>query len=701
MTRSWPLLLLAAVLWVFLPLTRHPGDLLVGPQDHGRNDVTNTILPFRGYQRVSLSRFGQLPLWNPYSLGGLPWLGNPQSALFYPPNWLFLLIEPTRLVSWLLVGHHLFAGLGTYRLARRYGCEPGSAVLGGIAFLAAPYYVANTGEGHYNPVCLVAWLPWTLLAFERLRRGERGGVPLTAVCLAMAFFCGHVQELYYLALMLSAFVVGEVLRPIHSASLAPRRLLGAWLLTCVTLVGLVAIDLLPIAAYSRQCVRAGTMSASEVSALSLAPTSLRQLLDPWIDGGPADYRGPGGFYWESLCYFGRLPLALAIVGGWLGRGRFPVRRLVLVGLVAFVFAFGDDTPVFTLAHRFVPGIALFRAPARALFFVSFAVALLAAIGLDELLRRLPRATWRTVASAAASLVVTLELGHHAHGVLRTIPQESIRRNNPLLALTDGRVLASQEFLTDFEGWTAGVERVQGYDPVPLARFAMFAAALSRRGDAAMQMAGYTTVSPDDFRPQLLDLFGVRHVVVERREGERLPPDVTLRGATARELRYDRVERDTVLPRAFVLGAVERLATGDDVVRRLATFDPRKTLLLDDDTLPPGPRQAFRPATIVRYTPNEVVIDAELTAPGYLVLTDTYYPGWRARVDGQPAPIVPANVAFRAVRLEPGRHSVTFAFVPAGAQLGALVTLVTIGAAIAGGVRANSGHTRISDLKSQI
>lgn len=121
------------------------------------------------------------------------------------------MVDSKRAVSWLLVAHHWWAGLGTFVLCRRYGFRWSAALLAGIAYLAAPYYVAGTGEGHYNQSCLVAWVPWAFLLVERLRSGQRGGVVGTSIVLALAFFCGHVQECFYLVLLLTAFLSFDVL----------------------------------------------------------------------------------------------------------------------------------------------------------------------------------------------------------------------------------------------------------------------------------------------------------------------------------------------------------------------------------------------------------------------------------------------------------------------------------------------------------
>ena len=82
-----------------------------------------------------------------------------------------------------------------------------------------------------------------------------------------------------------------------------------------------------------------------------------------------------------------------------------------------------------------------------------------------------------------------------------------------------------------------------------------------------------------------------------------------------------------------------------------------------------------PARVVSRDDTEVRVDVRAEAPGQLVLLDTFYPGWHAEVDGREAPIRPADAAFRAVPVEPGRHEVRFFYRPASVIWGVAVTLL--------------------------
>jgi hypothetical protein len=118
------------------------------------------------------------------------------------------------------------------------------------------------------------------------------------------------------------------------------------------------------------------------------------------------------------------------------------------------------------------------------------------------------------------------------------------------------------------------------------------------------------------------------------------------------------------------GAIRALDTlGPEIRNRLVVEDPDRPLATD--ALVEGQ------ATITRDEPERVMIDTSSDRPAYLVLADTYDPGWQATLDGRPAPIRPAWVAFRAVFVPAGTHVVVFTYRPAGFATGLAISLGSI------------------------
>jgi hypothetical protein len=136
------------------------------------------------------------------------------------------------------------------------------------------------------------------------------------------------------------------------------------------------------------------------------------------------------------------------------------------------------------------------------------------------------------------------------------------------------------------------------------------------------------------------------------------------------------EHVATLPRAFVVHQATVLADDEAALAALGNpaFDPAQTAILAEGQELTGDITGS-PAEIVAYEPELVRVRASLDTPGYLVLTDTDYPGWQAKVDGQPAPIVRADLYFRAVALAAGEHEITFHYRPTRTYLGLLLSLL--------------------------
>jgi len=151
--------------------------------------------------------------------------------------------------------------------------------------------------------------------------------------------------------------------------------------------------------------------------------------------------------------------------------------------------------------------------------------------------------------------------------------------------------------------------------------------------------------------------------------------------------YENVD---VLPRAFVVPAARFVDSDEEALRLLRSprLDPaREVVIVAGDrpvaanTLegPGGPPSLSisSEVEVLDYRPEEIEIRADLPAPGYLLLTDTHYPGWQALVDDQPAPILRADLYFRAIALKAGEHEVRLRYQPSSLRAGAWVTALTI------------------------
>jgi hypothetical protein len=136
------------------------------------------------------------------------------------------------------------------------------------------------------------------------------------------------------------------------------------------------------------------------------------------------------------------------------------------------------------------------------------------------------------------------------------------------------------------------------------------------------------------------------------------------------------ENNHVLPRSYIVPHVKAVSDPREVLDLLANgqIDPRKIVLLEK-TPPEFPGSSpLKEATseITSYTADRVTIHTETNAPAFLVLGDTHYPGWEARIDGAATEVYRANYVFRAVSLPAGSHTVEFIFFPRPYYLGSVI-----------------------------
>ncbi len=181
--------------------------------------------------------------------------------------------------------------------------------------------------------------------------------------------------------------------------------------------------------------------------------------------------------------------------------------------------------------------------------------------------------------------------------------------------------------------------------------------------------------PDE--TNLLNLLNVKYVIS--------PKDFKINGyRVARKADKANIyENENCLPRAFLADKAVIIKDEKKILEKLKSkdFEPEKEVILEEDFVNAHRAESIEQravANILKYDPGEVIVEAETSAPRFLVLSDTYYPGWKAYVDGKIDKIYRADYILRAVYLTPGRHIVKFTYDPFSFKIGAMITLATIG-----------------------
>jgi hypothetical protein len=731
--------LILAVL-VLIPLW----DLLWLPsgQSIAGNDIRFMFLQWWRFSLDAL-RQGELPLWNPYLFSGVPFLANPQPALFYPPLWLLTLFPATRVAGLLFYLHLWLAGVGMYAWLRSEGADEVGALFGGGIFAFNGYFFVRMFGGHLGVVMTQAWLPALLWAYRRaLNRNRLSAAVLGGLFAALSLLAGHTASFLYVGLALGAYALyctWEAWERGETPLVALRPLLLGGVMVLVGL-GLAAVQLLATWEFLGLSTRQAATYAFAADN-SWPPGYLLTLFIPNFFGELArtGYWGDG-IYTELVFYTGILPLFLVLALGFHRRARHRLIPFLLVlGGVGLLLALGQFGFLHRLAYNFVPFFRATRVPARAGFLFTFAVAASAGLLLTWL-RREPEVArpglrgwvqgpllWLVIALTvlvilAGYLLFALErdsnpeagrLWHVANhsalflllflltvGLMRAWQSGRINARQggwlaiglvlldlwgfgrslvqptsveesaywrivaevtqaPLSETADGAGRVLPWGLSIFEhnqGMAFDLQSVFGYDPLELEHYARF-----------------TTAVPDP-RARAYDLLGARYLITTQEMSFPAEPD-------APRLLEQRdgvwiYERPTALPPAWLVHQVE-VHPQTVLLERLNSpdLDPRSTVLLEQSPpcqldVPAGPEHV----RFSRRGNNQLEIQVRASSASVLVMGEVFYPGWQARLDGQPVPLLRADYALRAVCVPAGEHRITLKFAPSSLRIGAGITL---------------------------
>lgn len=639
---------------------------------------------------------GEVPLWNPYPLGGVPWIPELQLGVFYPPHLVFLLLPTGWAMASMSLFHLLLVAIATIALGRRIGLGPMPTFF--AAFVAA---IGFTFQGAVTPNTMEvsAWfLPGLLATLELARVPSRRYVALLGLSCGAGILAGYPQftaySVYGWATVFLVLLVAR--RPTLTEASRSSVAFGAGL-AIGALVG--AVLLLPTAELSWE----GTRALEKLRWAHLWPFGqAKRFEDAFLFLSSAK---------RPLSFVALVMGALFVPFALVPRGSRPLTvALLVVFVLAALVAMGPATPVFS-AYLWLPAMPSFRNPNRILFLRDACFPLLVAIGMQglfQLLRQfVPRrastlvAATNVVVGVALLLLVIAPLrwkvivpyfGSAGVGHFDEPPAELRQFSD-----SEDRVFPwHRSLFSPLAPRVATFARMRstaGFEPMSLRRQAEYFGYLhwGEEGPPPKAQPFHGTIpmpkteaAARDFasRQRLLDLAAARFVVAQPGLAPKnaftvYRDEVGLRDRTTPGSRIWVFENDRALPRAYVTHRVLPAPPTEELLGRLAapSFDPMDESYVEgtiDFALPAAPVRG-RPAEIVRDDPSVVEVEAELPAPGLLVLADSFYPSWRATVDGVPAPILPTNHLFRGVPVPAGTHRVRFEYEPTALLWGACLT----------------------------
>ncbi|MBI2424091.1 MAG: YfhO family protein [Candidatus Hydrogenedentes bacterium] len=726
----------ADILFQNYPWAAYAPEGWAGPNNRLMSDIVAAFVPWYAMTKQALSE-GHWPLWNPGEYAGMPLLANCQSAVLYPPRLLHAALPLFPATTLYVLLKLWFCGMTAFVCARGIGLDRLPSRFVSIAWMFASY---NVIWCNWPLPDVSAWLPLLILAVERSVAGQyRQGLLGIGAAGSLLILGGHPETAFSMAFALGLYALARIASEAPTAARAAKillSLLGGWALVAMVC----APQLLPFIEYLlHSATFSERMHGGKITALP--PDALLCFWAPKFYGTEADGNWYGNLDSNryTMAYPGMAVWAcvFALLAGFRRDTAHRGRIIALAITTGFGMAAAFDVP----ALSFVNQLPFFKTMLHTyhLCFTFFALPLLGGIGLElwfahrismrktaivlipwifvgallcagllffgdlidmvkvrpYVLRQLFFASAMAVLSALLLLggawtrrarlaqallmaVLVADLWTINAGRNTTMPREQVF---PPTALTGTlqelpkptRISAGDAYIASGLFLLYGLEDWFAYDGLYPERMTTF----------------QWTLGPDVWNGAE-PLCAKAYYLNEPRMKANFPLDDQTYFEKLEALDGIEIYRNKrAMPRAYFMERVQVAPDTETLFKTLADpeFEHTRVALVAESDLPQDaadlPMSA--PATpinamasVVRHETTEVEVAASTDRPAILVLADAYYPGWKAYIDGAPAPLFPVDHVFRGLVLPPGKHTVLYRYLPWTFYSGLVLSLAGLG-----------------------
>jgi len=700
---------------------------------------------------ISLEKKGELPLWNPYNMGGYPLLANFQSAAFYPLNILFFVLPFN--ISWglLIFLSPLLSAIFLYFYLKNLNLHNWACFLGSIVFSFSGFFIAWMEWGTITHTIL--WLPLILLSIDKIfsyfkfnknskvksqSSRPKADQPLAeklqlksqklliwsfifTFSLISAFFAGHLQIFFYLFVFSTIYLFARWLQ------FGRRWNILLLFAICYLLFAITtAIQWVPTLKFIFESAREIDQAQWQKSGWFMPWEHLVQFIIPDFFGNPTtnNYWGVWN-YAEFIGYIGIFPFILSLFALFFRKDK----KTLFFGTIFFIsliFAL----PTFFAKIPYLINIPLLSTsqPTRLLFLSDFALAVLSALGFDYLIKSknktvifpllflfilflgiwifvlflgkevisldnlnvakrnsiLPSALFGFILIIVSLLVFMPRIKKYSSFIYILLIFlalfDLMRFGFKFIPFTNKEYLFPQTKTISFLQSQKGIFRimsadrrilppnfttlyrlqsVDGYDPLFLNRYGELISASERgKPDISPPFGFDRIINPANFESRVVDLIGVKYILsLSDLKSEKLKK-VFQEGQT-------RVyENSKSFPRTFFVEKVYYRNNKNDVIELIfnENFDLKRKAIIEDadfKRIDFISKRSLGEAKIKEYTENKIVIKTQNKGEGFLVITDTFYPAWKAKINGKETRIYRTDFNFRGIFVPKGEHNVEF------------------------------------------
>ena len=648
------------------------------------------------------------------------------------------------LAQFFIILHYFLAMFGMWKLAGEMKVSGWGRLYAGISYGLSGMLVAHMI--HANMLYHFALFPLIFAFFWRgVNDRSLLHALFAGLTLGLAMLSGHPQIALYIIFFLFCATLFVAVRDIRSEDQEKKRSLpiglGSALVTVLIGVGISAVQYLPTQELAERSLRAemtyeesvdGSLEIKQLVTLvtpkifGVVSADMLQDIPFWLRGGH-----DGHYFWETVIFVGVVTLLLALLG--LASGRLRSTGWFIVGMALFGLAYGmgDNFFIHPIVGK-LPFFSTFRAPARMAIYFTLGASLLAGVGLDRVIQTSKKSVrLRSTLLIGGGLILLIALLGATSALFpmledRTkiqLPSQvvnalSLTAFPPLLIglLAVGIIWCRLReklpaigtatallFLCIIDLMTFGIDQntspmnpettLKAFDkqysfakPAPPAQlfrvwprsYGDFPNDVMTRNQGPysriMSVAGFNTLAlqraipPAPTIEETMALLNVKYrIVIDSTTGEH----------------KGMAEIPTPYPHAWLVHDYQVVSDEKELENTMksGTVDLSSTVLLEEEPLI-KPDGAGGEAQITKYEMNHIELTTKSDGAAVLVLSEIYYPAWKAYVDGEPAPLYRANWSLRAIPVPSGEHRVEMRFESEAFATGSWITLITLIGAVA-------------------
>lgn len=678
--------------------------------DFGGSDVLDFNYPIRFNLSNNLKN-NQIPLWT-RSLGmGYPIFAEGQTGTF---NifilLLFRVLPPLAAFNLQYIIIFCTSAFGTYFYLLNKKVSKSVSLFSSIVFSFSGFFIGHLN--HLNLIQTASFLPWLFLFSDKIfTKPKFCTIAIFSFILSQQYFSGFPQLTF-----ISLF--GILIYQFIHAILERKFNYRSWISLFIGIflgITLSAIQILPTIELVKNSDREYGVSYVQISKFPFLPKHFVNFIFPFKYGNPKigsfDFTkvGTEGIFWENTCYVGILPLILTFIllikkkKKTSGFSTNEIKSVFLLSLISILFLLGKNSPLYLILT--IPPFNFFRVPSRYLILLIWSITTLSAISFQQILTNNTRLkkTFLLQVILISILIIDLILNFGTNSLSSAKPAkdwiDNVETAKFINKLPPGRIkslFSSEIWINTFisKNWAAydkylfyrnfirensnliyGIDSSEIYSGLFTKRHTILG---SIGKNFNINKEGL--VSPSISAMNIIDLEGVRYLISPYKINS--PNIELLKSFHSDETFIYIYENKKTLPRIRTVNKYKIVNTVEEITTIFNSdkFYPQEIVYIENDhhiSLPPKMEIVKSKISSLLISDNKISVIVETNNPTFLVINQSFYPGWKAFIDGKEENIFAANLNEQAVLIQKGKHAVKLIYDPESYEVGKIITLISL------------------------